>query len=83
MVLCKPQKSSENPKIKLSDERLFVLENWTINWVLAYPLLKFEQEFLRTNYIEVPDVNKAVCNILEYKYIQCFFYVLSTFNQRK
>jgi hypothetical protein len=27
MVLCKPQKSSENPKIKLSDERLFVLEN--------------------------------------------------------
>jgi hypothetical protein len=27
MVPCKPQKSSENPKIKLSDDSLFLLEN--------------------------------------------------------
>jgi hypothetical protein len=71
MVLCKSQKSSENPKIK-SDDSLFLLENWTVIFILAYHLLKFEQELLKTNGMKVSNVNKAVCNILEYKYIQCF-----------
>jgi hypothetical protein len=75
MVLCKPGKSSENPKIKLS--AIFCLK--LIIFMLAYPL-KFEQELLKQMASKYQTLLKQFVIYLNIN-IYNVFYALSTFNQ--
>jgi hypothetical protein len=83
MVLCEPQKSSEHLKIKLSDDSLFLLEKLNNHLGTSISSIEIWTELLKTNDVKVANVNKAVCNIVEYQHILCVLCTERSFNQWK